>query len=82
MRAEDSRQTLRQMVRQRPFQQFLISLENGDRMLIEHPENLAFDPTDNGKTRFSVVTQNIVCYATLESVASVIHQDTGSVVGA
>ena len=82
MRAEDARSTLRQMVRQRPFQPFLISLDNGDRMLIEHPENLAFDPSENGRTRFSVVTQHIVCYATLESVSSIIHQDTGTVVGA
>lgn len=30
---------------QRPFHPFALLMENGDRVIVEHPENLAFDPT-------------------------------------
>lgn len=82
MHAEDARLTLGHLLHQRPFEPFLICLENGDRYLIEHPENIAFDPTENGRTRFSVVTSDLFCYSTFESVSSLVHQDTGTSVGA
>ena len=47
-----------------------------------HPENIAFDPTENGRTRFSVVTSDLFCYSTFEAVSSLVHQDTGTSVGA
>ena len=81
MRAEETRQALQQLIHRQPFDRFVISLENGDRLTIEHPENVAFDPTKNGGTRLCVVTANLFCYATLESVSSIIHQDTGTTVG-
>ena len=82
MRAEEVRLTLKHLIHQQPFEPFLISLDNGERYLIEHPENVAFDPKENGRTRLSVVTSNLFCYATFESVSSMVHQDTGTTVGA
>lgn len=82
MRAEDIRVSLKKLVHQRPFVPFLISLDNGERFLIEHPENVAFDPNDNGRTRFSVIARDLVGLSTLESVSAIIYQDTGTTVGA
>ena len=82
MRAEDNRVALKKLVHQRPFVPFLISLDNGERFLIEHPENVAFDPNDNGWTRFSVIARDLIGLASLESVSAIIHQDTGTIVGA
>jgi hypothetical protein len=82
MRAEEVRLTLKHLIHQQPFEKFLINLENGDRYLIEHPENVAFDPNENGRMRFSVVTRDLFCYATFESVSSIVHQDIGTTVGA
>lgn len=81
MHAEDTRSTLKYLRQQQPFEPFLICLENGDRYLIEHPENVAFDPSENGRTRFSVVTSDLFCYSNFESVSFLVHRDTGASVG-
>jgi hypothetical protein len=44
MRAESIRNEIIRMVRQAPFRPFVLSMENGDRVPIGHPENIAFDP--------------------------------------
>ncbi len=80
MRVEETRGEFERLVHQRPFQPFLINLENGDRLAIEHPENVAFDPTEGGRTRFYVITRTLACAATLESVTGVVHQDIGETV--
>jgi len=48
-REELMRSEVLQLLRQVPFTPFEISLENGDRVLVEHPENVALDPGTNGK---------------------------------
>ena len=78
MRVEEVRLTLKQLRHQQPFEPFVIHLENGDGFLIEQPENVAFDPRENGRTRFSVVTSNLFGDATFESVSSIVHQDAGT----
>ena len=81
MRAEETRLAIQHLIHRQPFEPFVISLENGDRLTIEHPENVAFDPTENGRTRFCVITRSLFCYSTLESVSAIIHQDTGTTIG-
>jgi len=44
MRSESIRDEVARMVRQAPFRPFVLSMENGDRVTIGHPENIAFDP--------------------------------------
>ena len=44
MRAKEMRQDVQRLVNNRPFQPFLLMLKNGERITIEHPENIAFDP--------------------------------------
>ena len=82
MRAEVFRLELTKVLRQQPFEKLLIAFDSGDKVIIEHPENVAFDPNENGRMRFSVVTRDLFCYATFESVSSIVHQDIGTTVGA
>jgi hypothetical protein len=66
------------LLQARPFRKFVISLENGDRVLIEHPENVAFDPRPNSKLHdFSVVSRNTRLFSTFDAVSGVVHSDRG-----
>ena len=47
-RVEAIRSEVQRLMRTVPFRPFALSLENGDRVMIGHPENIAFDPTPNG----------------------------------
>ena len=44
MRADAIRAEVIRMIHQAPFRRFVLSMENGDRVTIGHPENIAFDP--------------------------------------
>ena len=78
-RVQDTRAAIQEMLRAVPFQPFAISLENGDRVIVEHPENIAFDPTANGDSaaRFFVITGNLGVHSTFHAVTSVTLVDRG-----
>jgi hypothetical protein len=62
----------------------MLNLENGDRIPIEHPENIAFDPGANGSDRgssdFYVISGPIRYFGTFEAVTGVALADTGGAV--
>ena len=59
---------------------FVLNLENGDRITIEHPENIAFDPgsngPDSGSKDFYVISGRLRVYSTFEAVTHVALADT------
>jgi hypothetical protein len=59
MRTEVFRNNLRQVIRRTPFRPFVISLQNGGDVLVEHPENVAFDPRPNAATDFYVISGDL-----------------------
>lgn len=81
MRVEVIKSEVQRLLRQVPFQQFALNLENGDRVLIEHPENIAFDPVGkNGSARsseFHVISSSLRYVSTFEAVTSVAMIDRG-----
>ena len=83
MEPEVARQQVQRLVRQVPFRQFVITFENGDRALIEHPENLAFVPSVNGErdlpTDLDIVTKGLRLYTSFDSVTTVAARDSGQV---
>ena len=85
MRAETIKDDLRRLVRQAPFQPFIINMENGDRIPVDHPENIAFDPRANGDRpvshRFYVITGNLVFFGTFDAITNLATGDTGENVG-
>ena len=56
-------------------------MENGDRVTIEHPENIAFAPDANGQQgsgEFYVLSNQLRLFATFEAVTSVALADEGA----
>jgi hypothetical protein len=58
-----------------PFQPFALTLENGNRIIIGHPENIAFDPPaadgSGASIDFYVLSNQVRLYSTFKAVTSV-----------
>lgn len=68
-------ETLR-LVRAAPFRRFVLNLENGDRVLVEHRENIAFDPdTQPAAAEFYVISGNVRLFSTFSAISSVALAD-------
>ncbi len=78
-RIEATRSEIRRLIRAAPFRKFLLILESGDRALIEHPENIAFDPDAKGpgSDEFYVVTGRLRLFSTFGAVSSIVLADKG-----
>jgi len=77
MRTAFVRTEVQRLLNQRPFRPFVLLMENGDRVVIEHPENIAFDPVAEGVGDFYVITGPLRLFSTFEAVTSVTLRDTG-----
>ena len=84
MRTEAMRAEVQRLIQQRPFRKFLLSLESGQHVIIEHPENMAFIPADattEGSRDFYVISGSHRIYGTFEAVSSLTTLDVGGMVG-
>ena len=80
MRTALIRDEVQRLVHHKPFRPFALTMENDDRIIIEHPENIAFDPGRNGQQGsqdFYVITGNLRMYSTFEAVTTVALLDQG-----
>ena len=75
MRADAIRSEVLRMLRQVPFRPFVLSMENGDRVTIGHPENIAFEP-EGGSPDFYVISGRIRLFGTFDAVSSVATADS------
>ena len=71
------RTQLVELVRSTPFHPFVICLENGDQITVEHPENCAFDLNEGGLDRLFVISKRLVHHSTLSAVANLAELDRG-----
>lgn len=78
MRTALIRPEVQRLVDARPFTPFALTLENGDRVVIEHRENIAYDPTGDGAGEFYVITKKLRLFSTFEAVTGVALADTGA----
>jgi hypothetical protein len=76
-RTDTTRAEVLRLVKATPFQPFALNMENGDRVIIEHPENIAFDSTENGRPDISVIANRLRYYSTFDAVTSVALLDRG-----
>lgn len=76
-RADANRPHLLQMVRAVPFQPFLLNLESGDRIAIEHQENIAFDAAENGLQDIYVISGRVRYWGNLSAITTVAVMDRG-----
>ena len=58
-----------------------MSLENGQTITIEHPENIAFEPGENGSQDFYVLTKGLHLYSSFSAVTSIALLDQHVSVG-
>jgi hypothetical protein len=77
MRTAFVRAEVQRLLNQRPFRSFVLLMENGDRVVIEHPEHIAFDPVAEGVGDFYVITGPLRLFSTFEAVTLVTLRDTG-----
>jgi hypothetical protein len=84
-RVEAIRSEVQRLLRSVPFRPFALNRENGDRIIIEHPENIAFDPTVPGSSQgsddFYVVSNRLRLFSTFSAVTSVALVDHGALAG-
>jgi len=76
-RTDAVRSEILRLIRAVPFRKFVLVLESGDRALIEHPENIAFDPEakEPGGDEFYVITGRIRLFSTFGAVSSIALAD-------
>jgi len=60
-----------------PFREFILQLENGDDVRIEHPENIAFEPDPDGSEEFYVISGKIRLFSTFSAVSAIELADRG-----
>ncbi len=74
-RIDSIRSEVQRLIRSVPFRKFVLSLENGDRALIEHPENMAFEPEPTGSEDFYVISGKLRLFSTFSAVSSIALAD-------
>ena len=83
MKTDIALSEIQRLLRQVPFRPFVLNLENGDRVSIEHPENIAFHPPRNGSPgseEFYVLTNRLRLFSTFSAVSSIALLDEGELV--
>ena len=74
-RTETIKGEIKRLIRMAPFRKFVLIMENGDRVLIGHPENIAFDPESAKSREFYVLTGKVRLFSTFDAVSSVVLAD-------
>lgn len=74
-RTDFIRAEIQRLIRSAPFRKFVLSLENGDRAVIEHPENIAFEPEPGGSDDFYVISGKLRLFSSFSAVSSVALTD-------
>ena len=79
-RAEAQRQAVTDLVRAVPFRAFILSLDDGAQVRVDHPENIAFRADDPDGTPGSmdvyVRDQTSKVWTTFDAVTSVVARDS------
>ena len=70
MRTDAVRAEIAGLIRVTPFRPFALGLENGDRVVIDHPENIAYDP-EGGSSDFYVISGRARLFGTFEAVTNI-----------
>jgi hypothetical protein len=84
-RVEEVRLQLKNLLDAAPFRPFIIRLENGEQVRVEHPENIAYSlsPWPSGKVRqaFYVLTEEGEVRSNLGAITSLFVADEAGLAG-
>jgi hypothetical protein len=82
-RVESIRSEVQKLMRSSPFRPFALVLENGERGLIGHPGNIAFEPGNEAgigaSEDFYVISAGLRMFSTFNAVSAVVVLDKGQV---
>ncbi len=82
-RVDSIRSEVQKLMHAQPFRPFALTMENGERIMIGHPENIAFDPGSNGgvgaSEDFYVISSGLRMFSTFSAVSSIAMIDKGQV---
>jgi hypothetical protein len=71
-RVDSIRSEIQKLMHARPFRPFALLMENGERILIGHPENIAFDPGSAGgvgaSDDFYVISSGLRMFSAITSI--------------
>lgn len=84
MRTEVRRSQILRLLERRPFMPFELNIENGDRIVVEHPENLAMSPekaVEQFANRVHVIGGDVLIYTTLDAISTVAEINEGQRLG-
>ncbi len=84
MRTETIRSEILRLLEKRPFDPFEIDIENGDKLVVEHPETVAVgNGDDKGKfsNRVYILGKELVTVTTLDAISAVVEIDSGAPMG-
>lgn len=80
-RVEAVRAEIQRLLHTVPIHPFALTMENAERVIIEHPENIAFDPAPSegagGSEDFYVISNRLRLFSTFAAVMSVVLLDRG-----
>ncbi len=71
MNVELIRSELIRLLGQTPFRPFAITFAGGEQAIIEHSENVAFDPRPGSSSDFYVLTGSLRLFSTFKAVSSI-----------
>ena len=74
-RTDSIRSEIQRLIRTVPFRRFFLSLENGEQAMIEHPENIAFNPEPGSSDEFYVISGALRLFSTFGAVSTIILAD-------
>ena len=84
-RVEAVRTEIQRLLHSVPFRPFVLAMENGERVVIEHPENIAFNPAPaeggGGSDDFYVISNRLRLFSTFAAITSVALLDRGELAG-
>ncbi len=84
-RVEVIRAEVQRMLRAAPIRPIALNLENGDRVIIAYPENIAFNPAAGdsvgGSEDFYVLSNKLRLFSTFSAVTSVALVDRVELAG-
>lgn len=82
-RSDAIRAKVRELRRAKLFRPFALWLENGERIMIGHPENIAFEPGSpegvGGSEDFYVISGAIRMFSTFGAITSIAMLDQGQI---
>ncbi len=71
-RTKPVRTEIQRLITARPFRAFVMTLESGDRVPVEHPENIAFDPSQAGESgEFYIISGKLRVFSMFDDVSNV-----------